>query len=236
MIRSLAGRADVVEVGLHQRLAGDARRGRRQRQPQVLHVEAGSQPERAHEHRLAHSMDLAQRRPVCVGGNDSLAVDLGMQDLVDDPVDASDGRARRPPSRAEPARTEERDPAAGQMGFVERERVDGAGRQRQLVERKAPERAADVLLAVAPHQLGDLRAETRVNLGVALGVVGQEVDGRELDRLQERAGLPARSIATHAAPRGPSGDPPVRPRGPVPAPSAARTSRARAARLRPGRS
>ncbi len=77
------------------------------------------------------------------------------------------------------------------MGFVEGERVDRPGRQRQLVEREAAERAADVLLAVAPHQLGDLRAEPGVDLGVALGFVGQEIDRREFDRLQERAGLPA---------------------------------------------
>ena len=57
------------------------------------------------------------------------------------------------------------------------------------MEREAAERAADVLLAVAPHQLGDLRSEPRVDLGVALGVVGEEVDRRELDRLEERVGL-----------------------------------------------
>ena len=94
----LAGRPDVVEVGLHQRLAGDARRGRRQRQPQVFDVEPGPQPERSHEHRLAHAMDLAQGGPVGVGRNDLLAVDLGMEDLVNDPVDAP----RTPSTTARP--------------------------------------------------------------------------------------------------------------------------------------
>ncbi len=68
---------DVVEVGLHQRLRGDARRGRRQRQPQILDVEACPQPERTHEHWLTHAMNLAQGGPVGVGGNDLLAIDLG---------------------------------------------------------------------------------------------------------------------------------------------------------------
>ena len=77
------------------------------------------------------------------------------------------------------------------------------------MEREAAERAADVLLAVAPHQLGDLRAEPGVDLGVALGVVGQEVDRRELDRLQERAGLPARSIAAEARVRSLAADAPA---------------------------
>ena len=65
---------------------------------------------------------------------------------------------------------QEGDPAAGQMGFVKGVRVDRPGRQRQLVERKAAKGAADVLLAVASHQLGDLRAEPGVDLGVALRV------------------------------------------------------------------
>ena len=94
----------------------------------------------------------------------------------------------RPRARAN---GKQHDPAACQIGFVEGERVDRPGRQRQLVEREAAKRAADVLLAVAAHQLGDLRAEPGVDLGVALGFVGQEVDGGELDRLQERAGLTA---------------------------------------------
>ncbi len=77
------------------------------------------------------------------------------------------------------------------MGFVEGVRVDRPGRQRQLVEREAAKGAADVLLAVASHQLGDLRAEPGVDLGVALGLVGQEVNRGEFDRLQERARLSA---------------------------------------------
>ncbi len=96
----LAGRPDIVEVGLHQRLRGDARRGRGQRQPQVLHVETSPQPERTHEHRLAHAVDLAQGRPVGVGRNDLLAVDLGMEDLANDPVDAPDGQHDGPPQAA----------------------------------------------------------------------------------------------------------------------------------------
>ena len=187
----LAGRPDIVEIGLHQRLRGDARRGRRERQPQVFHVETSPQPERAHEHRLAHAMNLAQGGPVGIGGNDLLAVDLGMEDLVNDAVDGPDAQHDGPSQAASQRERQEGDPAAGQMGFVEGERVDRPGRQRQLVERKAAKGAADVLLAVAPHQLGDLRAEPGVNLGVALGFVGQEVDRRELDRLQECAGLAA---------------------------------------------
>ena len=80
---------------------------------------------------------------------------------------------------------QERDPAAGQVGFIKGIRVDGPRRQGQLVQREAAERPADVLLAVSPHQLGDLRAEPGVNLGVALGFVGQEVNRGELDGLQE---------------------------------------------------
>ncbi len=57
---------------------------------------------------------------------------------------------------------------------------------------KAAKCAADVLLAIAAHQLGDLRAESGLDLGDALGVVGQEVDRGELDRLEERAGFTAR--------------------------------------------
>ena len=71
--------------------------------------------------------------------------------------------------------------------------------QRELVEREAAEGAADVLLAVPPHELGDLGAEPCADHRVALGVVGQEVDRGELDGLQEGVGLRAAGAATSAS-------------------------------------
>ena len=59
------------------------------------------------------------------------------------------------------------------------------------MQRKAAKGSADILLAVPPDQLGDLRAESGQDGGVAVGVVGQEVDGGELDGLEKRAGLGA---------------------------------------------
>ena len=101
MIRSLPRGADVVEIGLHEQLAGQAFRRGRKREAHVLDVEAGSEPERAHEDRLAHSMDLAQGSPVRISRDDLLAVDLGMQDLVDDAEECCGNRPRSPcPSTA----------------------------------------------------------------------------------------------------------------------------------------
>ncbi len=132
----------------------------------------------------------------------------------------------------------EDDPAPRQVGLVQGERVDRPCRQRELVERKAAKGAADVLLAVAPDQLRDLRAEPRVDLGVALGVVGQEVDRRELDRLQERRRPPGASRlstcgerSARVALRHPGPEAASRPRA-----CAAWTSRAPASRPRPDRS
>ena len=136
-------------------------------------------------------MDFAQGGPVGISGDDLLAVDLGMKDLVDDPEDAPETDHDRPAETAHEEKWKQHDPSAGQMGFVERERVDRAGGQGKLVERKAAKGAADVLLTVAADELGDLRPEPGVNLAVALGVVGQKVDGRELDRLEECPGLSA---------------------------------------------
>ena len=59
------------------------------------------------------------------------------------------------------------------------------------MEREAAEGPTDILLAVEPHQLGDLRPEPRADLGIAIGVVGEEVDRGELDRLEEGIGFPA---------------------------------------------
>ena len=123
------------------------------------------------------------------GGDDLLPVDLGMKDLVDDAEDAAERRPRSPGRGRAGRQRKQHDPSAGQMGLVERERVDRAGGQGKLVQRKAAKSAADVLLAVAADELGDLRPEAGVNLAVALGIVGQKVDGRELDRLQECPGL-----------------------------------------------
>ena len=95
----------------------------------------------------------------------------------------------RPAEPAHEQKRKQRDPSAGQMGFVEREQVDRPGGQGKLVERKAAKSAADVLLAVAADELGNLWSEAGVNLAVALGVVGQKVDGREFDRLEECPGL-----------------------------------------------
>ena len=57
------------------------------------------------------------------------------------------------------------------------------------MEWKATESATNVLLAVASDELGNLRPEARVNLAIALGIVGKKVDGREFDRLQESPGF-----------------------------------------------
>ena len=57
------------------------------------------------------------------------------------------------------------------------------------MQRKATKSPADILLPVAPDELGDLRAEAGVNLAVALGVVAKKIDGRELDRLEKGPSL-----------------------------------------------
>ncbi len=89
-----------------------------QRQPQVLHIEPGSQPERAHEHRLAHSVDLAQGRPVGIRRDGALPVDLRIEDLANDPEDAPDADPDGFPQGASQAERQEDDPASGQVGFV----------------------------------------------------------------------------------------------------------------------
>ena len=131
-------------------------------------------------------MNLAEGGPVSIRGNDLLAVDLGMEDLVHDAIDRPDAEHDGPCKTPGQSERQEGDAAAGEMGFVKGERIDRPGCQRQLVQRKAAKRAADVLLAVAPHQLGDLRAKPGVDLGVAFGFVGEEVDRGELDRLEKR--------------------------------------------------
>ena len=183
--------ADVVEVGLHQRLGGDARRGGGQGQAQVLHVEPRPEPERTHEHGLSHAMDLPQGRPVGVGRDGPVQVDLRVEDLVNHAIDAPHGEPQDAARAGDQVERQQGDPAAREVVLVDQERVERAGRRRQLVQGEAAEGATDVLLAVEPHQLRDLRPEAGADLGVALGVVGEEVDRRELDRLEERLGLPA---------------------------------------------
>ena len=88
-----AGGADVVEIGLHEQFARQALRRAGQRQTHVLDVEPGAQPERTHEHRLAHAMDLAQSGPVGVSRHNLLPVNLRIQDFVDHPEDAAEAQS-----------------------------------------------------------------------------------------------------------------------------------------------
>ena len=103
MIRSWRVAPMIVEVGLHQRLGGDARRGRGERQAQILDVESGPQPERAHEYGLPHAVDLPQGRPVGVRRDGAILVDLRMEDLADDAVDAAHGEPHGPAQAADAA-------------------------------------------------------------------------------------------------------------------------------------
>ena len=120
----------------------------------------------------------------------SAAIDnAGIEDLTDhadQPADEEDQALDHPGEQAE---RQDQEPALGQVGLVQRERVDGAQRQRGPVQREAAEGATEVLLAVAADQLGDLLAVALANLGVAVRVAHQEVDGGELDGFEELIGL-----------------------------------------------
>ena len=94
---------------------------------------------------------------------------------------------------------EEDDPAAGEVDLIEPERIDGSLRQWELVQWEAAKGPAHILLPVPPDQLGDLRAKPCLDRGVALGIIGQEIDCREFHGLQE-GGLPLASAAGPESP------------------------------------
>ena len=170
-------------------MGGNSRRCGRQRQPQVFRVEPGPQPERSHEDRLAHPVDLPEGRPVGIRWNVFVLIDPGVEDFTDDTVDRTAGHACHSRRRANHEQRQKDDPATGQVGLVECVGIDGPLRQGKLVEREAAECPADVLLAIPAHQLGDLKTKPGLDRGVALGVIGQEIDRGELHRLQELAGF-----------------------------------------------
>ncbi len=136
-------------------------------------------------------MDLTQGRPVGIRRNHQLPVDLGMEDFVHDAIDAPDADPDAASQPCERKQREKHDSTAGQMSFVEYERVDCPGGERKLVERKTAKRPADVLLPVQPHERCNLRPEPGADLFFSLGFVGQEVDRGEFDRLEECRGLRA---------------------------------------------
>ena len=108
---------------------------------------------------------------------------------MDDAVDPADCKTDGFPCPGDHKQGQKHDPPAGQVGFVKGEGIDGSLGQRELVEREAAERMADILLAIPAHQLGDLVTEPLTDGGVALGIVGQEVDRGEFHRLQECGGF-----------------------------------------------
>ena len=134
-------------------------------------------------------MDLAEGGPVSVRRNVLVLIDPRVEDLMNDTVDSTNGHADHSRHGANHEHRQKDDPTTGQVGLIEREGVDGPLRQGKLVEREAAECPADVLLAIPPHQLSDLRAEPGLDRGVALGVICQEIDRGELHRLEEVAGF-----------------------------------------------